>query len=62
MLLFGKYLRYQMLVLTDRGIEAAKEHQMMYEAALNRDADTASRYLEDHIYNGLMHALDAMQQ
>lgn len=62
MLLFGKYLRYQMLVLTDRGIEAAKEHQMMYEAALNRDADTASRYLEDHIYNGLMHALDAMRQ
>ena len=38
MLLYGKYLRYQMLVFTDRGLDAAKEHQMMYEAALNRDA------------------------
>ena len=46
MLLFGKYLRYQMLVFTDRGLDAAKEHQMIYEAALNRDADTATHYLK----------------
>jgi len=33
---------------------------MMYEAALNRDAETASRYLKEHIHNGLIHTLDAM--
>lgn len=60
MLLFGKYLRYQMLVFTDRGLDAAKEHQMIYEAALNRDADTATHYLKEHIHNGLIHTLDAM--
>ena len=60
MLLFGKYLRYQMLVFTDRGLDAIHEHQMMYEAALNRDANKAAHYLKEHIYNGLVHTLDAM--
>lgn len=58
--LYDKYLRYQMLVLTYRGEEAVKEHQDMFEAALNRDAERASELLEIHILNGLEHTLQAM--
>lgn len=59
--LFDKYLRYQMLVLTDRGAEAVEEHRAIFEAALERDADTAVKVLRDHILNGLHHTLAQMQ-
>lgn len=58
--LFDKYLRYQMLVLTHRGDAAVAEHQGMFAAALKRDQDQAARILEDHIKNGLDHALNAL--
>ncbi len=58
--LFGKYLRYQMLVLTYRGATAAEEHKAIFDAALARDADKAAHHLEQHIHNGLIHTLDAM--
>ena len=57
--LFDKYLRYQMLVLTDRGEVAAAEHKAMFEAALARDADKAAKILTIHIDEGLKHSLSA---
>nr|WP_321250817.1 GntR family transcriptional regulator [uncultured Ruegeria sp.] len=59
-IIYDKYLRYQMLVLTYRGEVAAKEHKHMFDAALARDADMAKKLLEDHIRNGLEHTLEAM--
>lgn len=58
--IYDKYLRYQMLVLTFRGEEAAAEHKGMLDAALARDPNTATRILEDHIRKGLTHTLKAM--
>ena len=60
-ILFDKYLRYQMLILTYRGQEAADEHRAIFEAALARDADAAARHLETHITNGLTHTLAALE-
>lgn len=57
--LYDKYLRYQMLVLTYRGEEAVKEHRKMFEAALARDIVTASQSLKTHIEKGLEHTLAA---
>ncbi|GAA6162245.1 GntR family transcriptional regulator [Ruegeria sp. HU-ET01832] len=59
-IIYDKYLRYQMLVLTYRGEVAAKEHKHMFDAALARDANMAKKLLEDHIRNGLTHTLEAM--
>ncbi|NOD35379.1 MULTISPECIES: GntR family transcriptional regulator [unclassified Ruegeria] len=59
-IIYDKYLRYQMLVLTYRGEVAAKEHKHMFDAALARDANMAKKLLEDHIRNGLAHTLEAM--
>ncbi|WP_425078739.1 GntR family transcriptional regulator [Ruegeria denitrificans] len=59
-IIYDKYLRYQMLVLTYRGEVAAKEHKHMFDAALARDANMAKKLLEDHIRNGLIHTLEAM--
>ncbi|WP_299987926.1 GntR family transcriptional regulator [uncultured Ruegeria sp.] len=59
-IIYDKYLRYQMLVLTYRGEDAVKEHKGMFDAALTRDADRAKKLLEDHIRNGLAHTLEAM--
>lgn len=58
--LFEKYLRYQMLVLTNRGEVAANEHRAMLDRALTRDADGASEILKTHIYGGLEHTINAM--
>ena len=58
--LYDKYLRYQMLVLTFRGDEAAQEHHKIFQAALDRNASGAADILEEHILNGLEHTLAAM--
>lgn len=60
-ILYDKYLRYQMLILTYRGEEAVEEHRKMFEAALERDTEQACKLLEEHIRNGLQHTLDAME-
>ena len=52
-----KYLRYQMLVLTNRGDEAVREHKNVFERALVRDVNGARAALEEHIVNGLNHTL-----
>lgn len=57
--LFDKYLRYQMLVLTYRGDEAVLEHREMFEAALDRDPDIAAAALKRHVEKGLEHTLVA---
>lgn len=57
--LFDKYLRYQMLVLTNRGEAAVQEHKDMFDAALDRDIDGAARSLQSHIEGGLEHTLAA---
>lgn len=59
-LIYDKYLRYQMLVLTHRGQEAAMEHDRIKEAALARDAGAATAMLEIHIRNGLVQAASAL--
>lgn len=59
-ILYDKYLRYMMLVLTYRGQEAVDEHRAMFEAALDRKPDEAASILQTHIENGLAHALAAM--
>jgi len=58
-MLYDKYLRYQMLVLTYRGEEAVDEHRGMFEAALARDVDLAAAVLKKHIKKGLEHTLAA---
>lgn len=60
--IFDKYLRYQMLVLTNRGAMAVREHRSMFEAALARDVPRAKAELEAHIRNGLAHTLEAMSE
>ena len=59
--LYDKYLRYQMLVLTNRGSVAVDEHKRIFDAALARDVERASAELENHIINGLEHTLAALQ-
>ncbi len=59
-IVYDKYLRYQMLVLTYRGQPAVEEHRAMLEAALERDGERVAGLLETHIQNGLDHALAAM--
>lgn len=55
--IFDKYLRYQMIALSFRGDIAAREHRVMLEAALDRDAATAKSMLEKHVGGGVEHAL-----
>jgi len=57
--LFDKYLRYLVLMLTYRGQEAADEHKKMFEAALDRNVEAATKILREHIEKGLEHTLAA---
>lgn len=57
---FDKYLRYQMLVLTFRGEEAASEHKALLDATLARDVALAQKVLETHILGGLHHSMMAL--
>ena len=57
--LYDKYLRYQMLVLTHRGKVAVEEHRKIFEAALARDVEGAAVMLKTHIDRGLEHSLAA---
>ena len=57
--LYDKYLRYQMLVLTYRGAAAVEEHRQMFEQALARDVEGSAKTLRQHIERGLEHTLAA---
>ena len=56
-LIFDKYLRYQLLVLTFRGEGSIKEHKDILDSALNKDFIKAQKILEEHIQNGIDHAM-----
>jgi DNA-binding GntR family transcriptional regulator len=56
---FDKYLRYQMLALSDRGEIAVREHRALLDCALARDAGNAIDILDAHIGGGVTHALAA---
>lgn len=58
-ILYDKYLRYQMLVLANRGEEAMTEHKEMLNAAIARDASSATKALKRHIEKGLQRTLEA---
>lgn len=55
--IFDKYLRYQMVALSYRGDIAAREHKILHDCALERDAETAQRVLAEHVQGGVEHAL-----
>lgn len=54
---FDKYLRYQMIALSYRGDIAAREHQILRDCALARDAAGANAVLQRHVEGGVEHAL-----
>ncbi len=60
-IIFDKYLRYQMQVLTFRGESAVREHRQLFEAAIERNTDRAEKVLRVHVEKGLEHALSAAQ-
>jgi len=59
---YDKYLRYQMTMLTNRGVEAINEHKNMFDAALKRDTQKAQSILKQHIISGLEHTLKAFEE
>lgn len=54
---FDKYLRYQMIALSYRGDIAAREHALLLDCALKRDAAQACDVLRRHVSGGVEHAL-----
>lgn len=46
---FDRYLRYQIIAVIFRGAEAANEHQILRDCALQRDAERAASVLCGHI-------------
>lgn len=59
-ILYDKYLRYQMIVLTYRGLEAVEEHRKVFETALERNVEQSSKILKKHIEKGLEHSLNTL--
>ena len=60
--IFDKYLRYQMLVLTNRGETAVAEHRALLEAALSRDIARTQSLLRTHVEGGVAHTLPALRE
>ncbi len=56
---FDKYLRYQMIALSYRGEIAAREHALLRDCAIARDAGQACEVLRRHVAGGVEHALAA---
>ena len=54
---FDQYLRYQMVAVVFRGEIAAKEHRMLLDCALSRDADQACQVLDRHVNGCVAHTL-----
>ena len=54
---FDKYLRYQIVALSNRGEISIREHRMMLDCALKRDDDTVCKVLTEHIKGGVEAAL-----
>jgi DNA-binding GntR family transcriptional regulator len=56
---FDQYLRYQMVAVVFRGEIAAKEHKVLLECALARDADRACAVLDQHVNGCVTHTLES---
>src|SRR5437773_5811924 len=56
-LIFDKYFRYQRVAFSYRGSEPAAQHKALLEAAMKRDAVTATETLRAHVNNCVEHAL-----
>ena len=56
-MIFDKYLRYQLLILTFRGSKSIKEHQDILDFTLGKNYEKAQFVLKTHITNGIDHAL-----
>lgn len=59
-ILYDKFLRYQMLVLSNSGLEAILEHKAIFDAAVKRESAKAQKLLQTHIIKGLEHTLARM--
>ncbi len=57
-IVYDKFVRYQMLILTFRGNQAVKEHDTLLKAALSKDILLAKKILKEHILLGLEHCLE----
>ena len=55
--IFDKYLRYQIIAVVFSGEAAAREHRELLDAALRRDARTATSILVTHIRDCVQHTL-----
>ena len=55
-LIFDKYLRYQLLVLTFRGKGSIDEHKKLLDFSLKKNFVKAQMILKKHIENGIYHA------
>jgi GntR family transcriptional regulator, carbon starvation induced regulator len=56
---FDKYFRYQMIALSYRGEEPARQHQALLECALRRDVSAAKAVLVEHVTNCIEHGIAA---
>lgn len=54
---FDKYLRYQILAMTNRGAIAVREHKTFLDCALKRDIKGATALLVLHVEGGVENAL-----
>lgn len=54
---FDQYLRYQMVAVVFRGEIAAKEHKVLLDCALARDAGKACEVLTQHVNGCVVHTL-----
>lgn len=54
---FDQYLRYQMVAVVFRGEIAAKEHKVLLDCALSRDAERACAVLTEHVNGCVAHTL-----
>ena len=55
-LIFDKYLRYQLLVLTFRGKGSIDEHKKLLDSSIKKNFVKAQMILKQHIENGIYHA------
>jgi DNA-binding GntR family transcriptional regulator len=56
---FDQYLRYQMVAVVFRGEIAAKEHKLLLDCALARDADKACAILDQHVNGCVAYTLES---
>jgi DNA-binding GntR family transcriptional regulator len=56
---FDQYLRYQMVAVVFRGEIAAREHRILLDCALSRDAGRACQVLDRHVNGCVAHTVES---